>query len=43
MALKFYTSVTMELRVEKFWELITKFVEVTWEKLLEASPILKRV
>ena len=36
MALKFYTSVTKELKlkVRKFCELVPKFVEVTGEKLV---------
>ena len=46
MTLKFYTSVTKELRVEKVRGLVPTFVEVKWEKQVGgffASPILKRV
>ena len=36
MNLKFYTSVTkgFKLKVRKFWELVTTFLEVTREKLV---------
>ena len=45
MALTFYTSVTKELWVGKFRELIPTFVVVTWEKLVGGffSLILKKV
>ena len=49
MALKFYTSVTkgLQIKVRKFWGLISTFVEVTMEKLVGVSfctpPILNRV
>ena len=46
MTLKFYTSVTkdLKLKVRKFWRLIPTFVEVTWEKLVGGfRPILNRV
>ena len=40
--LKFYTSVTKELRVRKFRGIIPKSVEVTWKKLVRrffTSPL----